>query len=79
MGAAINELGGKVAPKFTWSSPHDAAWVSGSHSLSCGSPDEVPYLSFVHIEHCKSLTAKFVYLPAVHGEVSDCTGQEMPS
>jgi len=39
--AAIEVMGGKVAPKFTWSSPHDATWVSGNHSLACSSADEV--------------------------------------
>ena len=39
--AAIAELGGCVAPKFSWSSPHDATWVSADHSLGCSSADEV--------------------------------------
>jgi hypothetical protein len=39
--AAIVELGGRVAPKFSWSSPHDATWISADHSLGCSSADEV--------------------------------------
>lgn len=43
--AAIEDLGGRVAPKFSWSSPHDATWVSGDHSLACSSADEVGRLT----------------------------------
>lgn len=39
--AAIEELGGCVAPKLNWSAPHDAAWVSSSKSLACRNADEV--------------------------------------
>lgn len=39
--AAIEELGGCVAPKLNWSAPHDAAWVSSSRSLACRNADEV--------------------------------------
>ncbi len=39
--AAIEELGGCVAPKLNWSAPHDAAWVSSSKSLACKNADEV--------------------------------------
>ncbi len=39
--AAIDDLGGCVAPKFNWSAPHDAAWVSSNKSLACRNADEV--------------------------------------
>lgn len=39
--AAIKELGGCVAPKLNWSSPHDAVWVSSGKSLACRNADEV--------------------------------------
>ena len=39
--AAIGELGGCVAPKLNWSSPHDAVWVSADKSLACRNADEV--------------------------------------
>lgn len=43
--AGIKELGGCVAPKFSWSSPHDATWVTASHSLACSTADEASTLS----------------------------------
>ncbi len=39
--AAVGELGGCVAPKLNWSSPHDAAWVSADRSLACRNAEEV--------------------------------------
>ncbi|KAK9905753.1 hypothetical protein WJX75_005749 [Coccomyxa subellipsoidea] len=39
--AAIDDLGGCVAPKLNWSAPHDAAWVSSCKSLACRNADEV--------------------------------------
>ncbi|GAB4815495.1 hypothetical protein N2152v2_002541 [Parachlorella kessleri] len=41
MRAAIAELGGAVVPKFTWSCPKDAVWMTLDHTLACRSPDEV--------------------------------------
>jgi hypothetical protein len=38
---AISELGGIVMPKFTWSAPKDAIWVSMNKSMRCTTPDEV--------------------------------------
>lgn len=38
---AISELGGVVMPKFTWSAPKDAIWVSVNRSMRCTTPDEV--------------------------------------
>lgn len=38
---AIDELGGAVMPKFTWSAPKDAIWVSANRSMRCTTPDEV--------------------------------------
>ena len=43
--AGIEELGGCVAPKFSWSSPHDATWVTARHSLACSTADEASTLS----------------------------------
>lgn len=39
--AAIADLGGCVAPKLTWSSPHDAAWVTAGKSVACANAQEV--------------------------------------
>ena len=75
---AISELGGKVAPKFTWSSPHDATWVSGSHSLACGSADEVTHLLIIYQGHRTNLTrATPVYVSVMHGEVYKYSGESM--
>lgn len=41
---AIASLGGRVAPKLSWSSPHDAAWVSARSSLACCSASEVLHI-----------------------------------
>jgi hypothetical protein len=38
---AINQLGGRVAPKLMWSTPTDAVWVSTNNSLMCTSADQV--------------------------------------
>lgn len=39
--AAIQQLGGNVAPKTNWSSPTDATWINICNSLSCTNADEV--------------------------------------
>uniref|UniRef100_A0A1D1ZYL0 Cell division cycle protein 123-like protein n=2 Tax=Auxenochlorella protothecoides TaxID=3075 RepID=A0A1D1ZYL0_AUXPR len=41
LASAIAELGGRVHPKFTWSCPKDAVWLSPGNTLACTSPDEV--------------------------------------
>ncbi|ESN97883.1 hypothetical protein HELRODRAFT_85046 [Helobdella robusta] len=38
---AIKQLGGQVIPKFTWSVPKDATWISHDKSLKCINSDEV--------------------------------------
>ncbi|KAI9496185.1 D123-domain-containing protein [Zychaea mexicana] len=38
---AVQELGGAVFPKLTWSSPRDAAWIAATQSLKCTSPFDV--------------------------------------
>lgn len=38
---AIADLGGTVHPKFTWSCPKDALWLSTGNRLACTAPDEV--------------------------------------
>lgn len=39
--AAIEALGGECAPKFTWSAPKDAVWVSAGNTMKCRNVDEV--------------------------------------
>ena len=56
----IEELGGCVAPKFSWSSPHDATWVTASHSLACSTADEASALS--HTGQIKSVVTPVVAL-----------------
>ncbi|KAF8006096.1 hypothetical protein BT93_K0407 [Corymbia citriodora subsp. variegata] len=42
--ASIESLGGAVFPKLNWSSPKDAAWISGSGNLRCTSLSEIALL-----------------------------------
>ena len=49
---AVASLGGCVAPKLSWSSPHDAVWVSARRSLACRSAAEV-----------RTLTSRFHKVP----------------
>ncbi|CAD7700352.1 unnamed protein product [Ostreobium quekettii] len=42
--SAIEELGGKVAPKLNWSAPLDAVWMLPGRSLKCENADEVVML-----------------------------------
>lgn len=42
--SAIQSLGGSVIPKFTWSVPIDAKWISHDKSLKCQNLDEVMML-----------------------------------
>ncbi|KAI8142590.1 D123-domain-containing protein [Fennellomyces sp. T-0311] len=61
--ASIQDLGGAVFPKLTWSSPRDAAWIASTQSLKCTSPFDVFLLlkssDFVNhdlnhaFEHCE--------------------------
>ena len=39
--AAIDELGGKVAPKLNWSAPKDATWISATNTMECRSPNDI--------------------------------------
>ena len=39
--SAIDVLGGEVIPKFTWSVPRDAVWVSPGHTTKCQHASEV--------------------------------------
>jgi len=41
---AIEELKGEVAPKFAWSAPKDAVWVSAGNTMKCRNVDEVVML-----------------------------------
>ncbi len=38
---AIQQLGGTVAPRVNWSSPHDATWMMTSGTLACTNAQEV--------------------------------------
>ena len=38
---AIETLGGECAPKFMWSAPKDAVWVSAGNTMKCRNVDEV--------------------------------------
>lgn len=38
---AIQQLGGTVAPRLNWSSPHDATWVLTCGTLACTNAQEV--------------------------------------
>jgi hypothetical protein len=42
--AAIQQLGGQVAPRLNWSSPTDALWISAYNSLKCCNADQVGLL-----------------------------------
>jgi len=42
--SAIEELKGEVAPKFAWSAPKDAVWVSAGNTMKCRNVDEVVML-----------------------------------
>ncbi|CEF97573.1 D123 [Ostreococcus tauri] len=44
IGAAIERLGGEVAPKFAWSAPKDATWVTAGNTMKCRNADEVVLL-----------------------------------
>lgn len=48
--AAIQELGGSVAPKLNWSAPKDAVWMNGG-SLQCRTPGDV-YLLLKSSDFC---------------------------
>ena len=41
---AIEALGGEVAPKFAWSAPKDATWVTAGNTMKCRNVDEVVLL-----------------------------------
>ncbi|XP_030542573.1 cell division cycle protein 123 homolog [Rhodamnia argentea] len=41
---SIESLGGAIFPKLNWSSPKDAAWISGSGNLRCTSLSEIALL-----------------------------------
>lgn len=38
---AIEELGGKVAPKLNWSAPKDATWIAATNSMECSTPNDI--------------------------------------
>ena len=67
--SAIKSLGGSVIPKFTWSVPIDAKWISHDKSLKCQTPDEVMML-------IKS--SDFVTHDIEHA-FDDCNESESPS
>ncbi|KAG2227968.1 hypothetical protein INT45_011992 [Circinella minor] len=65
---SIQDLGGAVFPKLTWSSPRDAAWIAATQSLKCTSTFDVFLLlkssDFVNhdlnhaFEHCSDEEAQ---------------------
>ncbi|ORY10547.1 D123-domain-containing protein [Clohesyomyces aquaticus] len=38
---AIDDLGGKVAPKLNWSAPKDATWMAATNSMECRTPNDI--------------------------------------
>lgn len=39
--SAIQELGGRVAPKLNWSAPKDATWINPTNSMDCRSANDI--------------------------------------
>ena len=42
--AAIDQLGGLVTPKLTWSAPKDATWMATTNTTRCQNPGEIHLL-----------------------------------